>query len=95
MFPNKLITINEDSVNLGILFLFLLIVYVAVYWGMLKYLKEVYQEILKNLESEDRNKIISVVYIVLVKWRLTVVYGAILIFLLVVALNVLKNIFVN
>jgi len=55
----------------------------------------VYQEILKNLESEDRNKIISVVYIVLVKWRLTVVYGAILIFLLVVALNVLKNIFVN
>ena len=40
MFPNKLITINEDSVNLGILFLFLLIVYVAVYWGMLKYLKD-------------------------------------------------------
>ena len=95
MFPNNLFTVNEDIANLVILFLFLIIVYVAVYWEMLKYLKEVYQEIVKIFDVNRGNKIMSILNIVLVKWRLTVVYVAIIIFLLVIALNVLKSIFVN
>jgi len=85
--------VHTDLLNLIILFLFLLAVYIAVYGEMFKYLKTVYQEIGETLEETKQNKIISIVYIVLIKWRLTVVYIAIILFLLIILLNVAKSIF--